>query len=658
MLIRRLLIIPAVMLASAAFGQQGSWTSLVKIESGRLFDWTGLHPALLFADNATNISTPDHQIILGETYFRKNAETMDPDQFLFVLRYIVSHELGHQIQFNTYGAGMVQASCELKRLYECQADILSGMLLGRMYDLSDTMAETRDFRIITRGLAYIYDNGDDEDGLALHPTPMQRRAAFRYGLGYRPANLNRLLIEERPSCLPRTADSVAWSLEIAKLIMHYPLVNTQSILRTDASIDWDTSVRRPFTVISEDYVNTGSKPLRMTILYQVSGSPSYHNRQWKDTNFFQPLLSGPTVCASAILQPGEKHTFEARLNWRTVSTTRYFPYAILPNAEEALFNATDIGGETVLDQGRDKCLGNFAGLDSENRSGRDDTTFRIDLGNAMNTLIEGDWAALEAGFGEDLFNDKLITYRSTLKFPFSTGTTLFINKGVRSGIEGWLSIDFYDDRDVGYAYQKYDKIAGLLQEHFGQNISWDTVGENEDTKKGLLGTYKNAIIVDLALRVRQDTCSLNLLLSRKRRILPRYSPPITGQEGVTDTWLQSLISGTYDSTVSLPSFVYYKESSNERGFFLCKNADPGATIRKCDTIESRIEKLLAGRGITDSVSLVQIKDSAHEYKIYYAGNHNPYHPNVVLRVFFPDTSMKYAFISLDFYPVPKPTDTY
>ncbi len=172
--------------------------SLVKSESIYIFKNNSLTPTINWRENSVNFSKRGTGIFLGKSYFLEQAKIMSQEDYLFLVRFILTHELAHQIQFGIYDSLYMQGDCEKKQLFECQADVISGIMMGRLYDLTGDANSNQDIRTIESGLAYIYNQGDNEYGVSLHPTPMARRSAFRYGLGYKVSNKNRLIIEKSP----------------------------------------------------------------------------------------------------------------------------------------------------------------------------------------------------------------------------------------------------------------------------------------------------------------------------------------------------------------------------------------------------------------------------------------------------------------------------
>jgi len=665
-----LLLIMAVFSIRVSSQQENQgWTDLVQRESSLLFERVHLHPSLSFADDYLNISTVDKGIVLGRLYFSTISGKRNADQLLFIIRYILSHELAHQIQFRRYGGGIVQASCELKRLYECQADIISGILLGRMYDLSEAMADTKDFHTVADGLGYLYANGDDEYGMALHPTPFQRRAAFRYGLGYHVLNQNRLLIEKWPASFEKKADSIDWSLDIARMIMHYPLANTQSIVCTSSSLDWgDRTVDRPYVKVREEYTNTAKEPLKMNIFYHVCGFRAYGNRLLRDTNAAAPMLSGETKYVTAILKPGEKCTFTETLNWRDVSTSLYMPFVILPDEEAALYNAEQLSPDRQRENGYDRCLESYADADEKFRSRVSDLEFGLDLDKAVRMLAANDWNTLESGFGLNL-TGVLVNYRSSLKFPYSVKNSLVVNPSpkVDSYFDGFIDVDLYDDQDEGYARQQFGRIAHLIQDHFGDHVDWDTTENKEDSLTSIQGTYKGGrIYISLSLRIQSGYCSLNMNLYNLHPRHVRPSPQIAGHESVTDRWLRSIIIsqqngfktiddapvGTFNLKDIIPPYVYSPHiGDGGASFLLCRGTSLPEMISKCDTLEKLILSALNRQEITYTVDHDDIKDSVYRYRIYYNAHMQKNQPDIELSLFLPESgkSADHYFISLHWY---------
>lgn len=623
-------------------------------------------PDLQLTNDDRNLSTPDNKISLGKLFFRQNSQKLDAATYLFIVRFILAHELAHQLQFRSYGAGITKSSCEQRRLYECQADIISGIALGRIYDLSDTMRATEDYKSITSGLAYIYNTGDRESGLALHPTPAQRRAAFRYGLGFNPANQNRLAIERNTGPDSQKSDSLGWSMGLARLIMHYPLTQSRNITYDSMTIHWNTGTEHPFVTFTQEYVNNSAQPVRINVCYQIRGVYSYGNRKLRDTDYTKPLLSGENKFMTATLQPGEKRILTGDLNWLNVSLANFMPVIIYPGEEDGLYNAESLSGN--LGDPSNNCIGNFADLDSQYKYDNQKTGFFLALNQAERSLLGDDWKALEGGFSYKEGRTKSLTYQSALRFPNSLDNTIMVWPGGASYRKGFLNVNFYNDNDSGYAKAKFQQLTELLSSYYGKRVNWDTtLPDNERNMLGITGKIAGTYItVSLTLEQMYDNSwMVSMGFSSSHYVTPA-SPPIGGNEDKMDRFLRTIITSQKDNFNTIdgqptanadlksivPPYIYSSRAdSREASFLLCRNYDPDEIIAKCDSVKDLIAKKLDAMGNSFTLSKKSLADTTYCYTFFYSDNQGT-RADIVLQVSFPDaeTSGKGYYLSLHLIP--------
>lgn len=284
-----------------------------------------------------------------------------------LIRLIIAHELGHQIQYRFYSniAGGL--------LYECQADIIAAFLLyqviaqeisqwidiAQVSSLEDPRYKKKMDELNNRfyaSLTAIFNAGEAESRERTHPNNNERRLALRDGFMY--GNLwlygevlaNVPATSNTPQLTVQTKNQLAnhykkllnylpgdnlltWSQRHAKKIIHEFLLNCKNIAVYSMN-DWDTSAENPFVYYKQNIVNKGDKIITLNYYNQVYTV----KREDPKNTLYWDLRS--TKSHSVTLQPGEKREIVDSLEW--IATKEYMPRFVYLGSEGSLFSCTTV----------------------------------------------------------------------------------------------------------------------------------------------------------------------------------------------------------------------------------------------------------------------------------------------------------------------------
>jgi len=186
------------------------------------------------SDKGPIFSHPDFGIVLNIEELRKIFQESKTSSFQSVMSLIIAHEIAHQLQFKVYGANSILQNCkEMKKVYECQADILAGAMLVNISDNGyDEIASINALRVL-------YNIGTPEYSFsASHPSHEDRRLAVSMGINVAKSISDQSKVFSLRKSLPHPGESklrgilniengenvMTWSLRQAKRIVNYCMV--------------------------------------------------------------------------------------------------------------------------------------------------------------------------------------------------------------------------------------------------------------------------------------------------------------------------------------------------------------------------------------------------------------------------------------------------
>ncbi len=418
---------------------------LVFQTAAEIFQIAGISSRIYLSPIRVDISVPGKGIYLSRPVLQRILNDSIVSGYAeFIIQFLVAHELAHQIQFKNYTQNMSNiSSCEIRRLYECQADILAGGMISQLYRLDDSVALGSRFTpLMVHALDFVYKIGDDENSITAHPSAIQRRSAFRLGLAF-PILMSKLYsnnsnISESID-YRNNEDSLTWSLRLARHIIHFPNAASKYIIYTNPSDEefeqltiWDTSKRNPFVVFKTGYFkNTGDKPIKIFLQSRLVGK---EREYWEPS---KPFLQGRVKNLEVKLMPGDSSYFNGKLNWWGLATANRMPALIIPPDNEALYDA-QLESSEPLTYDQDCPTRDFA---SQNDSISNEV-FAIDLLSADRYAASRRFDDLKVGFGtKSIKKYDDISYSTGLGSRNGFESEILENAGENPKLSLWASAD-------------------------------------------------------------------------------------------------------------------------------------------------------------------------------------------------------------------------
>lgn len=246
-----------------------------------------------------------------------------------VVRLLLAHELGHQLQYTHAGERPVTV------VNECQADILAGYLITqRYYSEIPTLtgdrqqAEIDRLKDVTIAIySSMYLLGNEFDPGNKHPRSDQRKVALRDGISYAylwmyemvkntpsnplyaDPNTTKAIrkIKENLNYIPGD-NVITWSLRHAKRIIHVNADYCKELI-FQSTHKWQTSVAAPYVFYEQQITNPGNKTVTITYYNQV-----YTSLKKDPANpFHWNIIS--TGAHTKTIYPGTTVTVKGQLEW-------------------------------------------------------------------------------------------------------------------------------------------------------------------------------------------------------------------------------------------------------------------------------------------------------------------------------------------------------
>lgn len=393
---------------------------------------------------------------------------------LDIIRLIIAHELGHQVQYRING------NTKGGLLYECQADILAGYLLFKAQTVESAIWQKNNANPgiqdpkyqkklvewndrFSAALTAIFKEGSNHVLRPSHPTNEERRLALRDGYTFGYVWLFSGLPESDPFPLPTDSKSLeavhnlaekykallnylpgddpgSWSYRHANKIIHSFLPNCRDVVvYTHWTID---SSELDYKITYDQYItNTGNKTITFNYYNQVYGVKRIDP---KNTLYWQ-LLS--TKSHSITLPPRTTQFVEGNLTWLT--SYEFAPDFIYPGKEGALFSCVTLTDK--IEESSDMAANYFSG--GKPQSDEKIMEAYLTTRDLLSTYI----GAVGVTYDQASTND--ISYLSRLQFSNSNETNILYN---RASDEYDLESKFYKGTQNDAALQSVQKIISLL----------------------------------------------------------------------------------------------------------------------------------------------------------------------------------------------------
>jgi len=503
-------------------------TRLTAEELNYLAGITSIRCNYTLLEKGRSYSDPREGIFIDKSSLGRVYQQGGMKALTFAVRFLLAHEMAHQLQFKAYPDNTAAVVCEKSRLLECQADLLAGVLFGDRYAMDGRSTDSLPGELVS-DIEQVYDLGEFEPGIQYHPGPVQRRNAFRFGMGY---SLNRIdpknmssysdAIDQYPG-----EDSLIWSMRIARLIMHYPSAVSQTIVCLDTTYSWDPSSTHPFLHFDDQYYNRSAKKVRLNIAYEVYGVRRVGNGLQPDTIPRHTPVQGSIEFFSRIIGPHDTSRITGDLNWQRVGNRSFMPFYVGYSDADMLYNveALDSGEEN---QEVVNCLDGSTSPVTQAVDTREEfkDAFFLALDRISSGLSLNDWQVLEQGIGSAVRTRTLVTYKSRVNFPGSTNNqiTISIDDKHHWWPDGYMNVMFYAGDNSARGLAVYRKLAAIIKAHYGDTIKWtddkvDEDGLKEEGFEGNLPLATGKLILSLSCRC-QYTCIVSLGL-RKHVVVRR-----------------------------------------------------------------------------------------------------------------------------------------
>ncbi|WP_156639757.1 hypothetical protein [Bosea sp. PAMC 26642] len=247
-------------------------------EAKSIIQFYDIEAKITVSEDGGYISRPDGTVSIGLKRLRSDLKDEVESIKIYRLRWIIAHELWHQAQFSLYNSEYPSDKAEIRRLFECQAD-----LVGAHYTASTIFTEN----VAISGLGAVADQldtflkmatslSDDRLDAGSHPSMQQRHMAVTLGvlraLGERLSSKT----EEEKSLLrmlqqaievEEDEDKTDWSYRLCKKIVHTDSDAVGALILKDETLprstDSSTQTYRLW------YGNSSSRPInvRLTVQY-------------------------------------------------------------------------------------------------------------------------------------------------------------------------------------------------------------------------------------------------------------------------------------------------------------------------------------------------------------------------------------------------------
>lgn len=326
---------------------------LITTEFVKLKNLANVPDASLTLTNLTNRSSKAYRngkIEINVIQLNKLLTQVDQSNKINIIRLVVAHEIGHQMQFKSNTTSSNQL------INECQADVLAGFLSFYL-SLNEGLI-TKNFgpekikeleKTSSDSMNAIFLLGDEYN--LSHPTSEQRRRAFRSGMLLSIIQItddvirssipesqkkeSRVLAKKYLSLLNYIGGDniLLWTKRETNKILHFSNEQCKNIV-VFYKWKWNESSENPTIEYTETIKNLGSKRIRFSYTDQVV----YASRKYAGNSLYWDLVSADHQ--TIMLNPGEAKTLNQRLKWE--ATEERMPKFIPPGARGSLYTCVQI----------------------------------------------------------------------------------------------------------------------------------------------------------------------------------------------------------------------------------------------------------------------------------------------------------------------------
>jgi hypothetical protein len=317
----------------------------------------GTAAKVLFTDGDYAEVSAGGDIVLGRQLFNRVAEQMPGDVYRAFVRFVVFHELWHVKQLQVYGKDAHKAPDALRKVYECQADVMASYIFMRkIYSTilklspNDPIFKENSAVVTTLYAEIAGRSGRNDQGDHAHLSKYERWAALRFGgsralhevgLPLASSDRERVMLARVARITNTDGGSIepaAWSVLLCKKITRYGSGILERDLveappENDHDVDYSPQgVKRKFVWKFE---NVSKRSIRVSVTalsgyYPKGKSDDYGSHQYHDatsgTVDIAPGTVGTIKGEYRFTSPGEGYDIFAR-NWafekETLITAEY-----------------------------------------------------------------------------------------------------------------------------------------------------------------------------------------------------------------------------------------------------------------------------------------------------------------------------------------------
>lgn len=436
----------------ASARQALSTEQIVQNTANTLFKAAGFTSKITYQSGNICYYNSSDGIVIGNNYLKIKKGNHNDETFRFIICFLLSHELAHKMQYDSLGAANMNTSyCERKQLYECQADIIAGIWLNKIYHFNHNTGRfsENDYKNL---LSFVYDIGENENQFNTHPSHEQRRNAIRMGIAYE-------IYRYDPSNNSQTFDQLIlktneglfkWSFRIAKYIVHYPQFETRNIgvysVGDSANIRWNETAPNPTVEFGEKYINYSDHPIILYLQYRILGIM----RENEDPRNI--ALQGKVLNDSVLVNSHDTVSVNGKLNWWGTATHSSMPKLVSPPERESLYYAenSNASGNDFSDCG----VINYNATTTENGSIAPLNAILI-INDAFLTNFE----SLKSGMAILDESSQQLTYST--KIPVGAGFTTSLAYDLKEK-KNSVSLEFYDGKSQTEANAAFKRVIQIL----------------------------------------------------------------------------------------------------------------------------------------------------------------------------------------------------
>jgi predicted nucleic acid-binding protein len=349
---KHLLALAVVLMASSvfAFSQTANlrfpdpsdpFEKLVLDEKEKLDVGFGFKTDVWLSESSDIQADPDKGIIINPAQVKKHINESIYKDTAIIIRLIMAHEKGHCSQFLYYPQTLLNGfNKELRKVVECQADILAGKYLyesfmeSQVKEMSSGHYTDKMRKAGSVGLDLFFNLGENKYAQAVvHPAKEQRRTAFKVGRMYGSMNQQIIHLQQNGNIIEpgsiqafqqnikNLANNIAiipgesimdWSFREAKRIIHYSTADIGNLVFTMIGSNWSTDPSSPYFEYDFEVVNKGD----YTLLTDFDVRVERVLRADSSNSLFRDIFTAQQY--SYRLPPGKAARFTGRLKWNYV----------------------------------------------------------------------------------------------------------------------------------------------------------------------------------------------------------------------------------------------------------------------------------------------------------------------------------------------------